>query len=167
MQRRCDLLKVTKVSTGRVQTWPEGPQKTPLPKAHGEHSLSEWDPGITGYLPGPAVHTRLGGASLDSEWLCASRTRGRTELGLWVLFCLTCTVFTLICCQRKCIMWREQYHQQYTPIPQFQLLTYLLHFYPTLLPFPLLDYFAANLDILSHCKYSQCSITKKLIYNPL
>ena len=154
MQRCCNLLKVTKVFTGRVQTWPGGPQKTPLPKVHGEHSLSEWDPGITGYLPGPAVHTRLGGASLDSESLCASRTWGRTELGLWVLFCLTCTVFTLIRCQRKCIMWREQYHQQYTPIPQFQLLTYLLHFYPTLLPFPLLDYLAANLDILSHCKYS-------------
>ena len=42
VQRRCDLLKVTKVFTGRVQTWPGVPQKTPLPKVHGEHSLSEW-----------------------------------------------------------------------------------------------------------------------------
>ena len=72
--------------TGRVQTWPGVPQKTPLPKVHGEHSLSEWDPGLTGYLPGPAVHTGLRGASLDSEWLHGSRTQGRTELGLWVLF---------------------------------------------------------------------------------
>ena len=144
-----------------------GPQKTPLPKVHGEHSLSEWDPGVTGYLPGPAVHTGLGGASLDSEWLHGSRTQGRTELGLWVLFCLAVTAFTLICCQRKYIMWREQYHKQHTPIPQFQLLTYLLHFYPTLLPFPPLDYFAANLDISAHCKHSLCvSITKKLFYNP-
>ena len=48
---------------------------------------SVWmDPGVTGYLPGPAVHTGLGGASLDSEWLHGSRTQGRTELGLWVLF---------------------------------------------------------------------------------
>ena len=44
------------------------------------------DPGLTGYLPGPAVHTGLGGASLDSEWLHGSRTQGRTELGLWVFF---------------------------------------------------------------------------------
>ena len=42
VQRHCDLLKVTKVFTGRVQTWPGVPQKTPLPKVHGEHSLSEW-----------------------------------------------------------------------------------------------------------------------------
>ena len=26
---------------------------------------SEWGSGINGYLPGPAVHTGLGGASLD------------------------------------------------------------------------------------------------------
>ena len=86
MQRHCDLLNVTKVFNGRVQTWPGVPQKTPLPKVHGEHSLSKWDPGITGYLPEPAVHTRLGGASLDSEWLYDSRTQGRTELGWWVFF---------------------------------------------------------------------------------
>ena len=59
MQRHCDLLNITKVFNGRVQTWP-GATKDTSAKVQGEYSLSEWDPGITGYLPGPAVYTGLG-----------------------------------------------------------------------------------------------------------
>lgn len=61
------------------------PQKIPLPKDHGEQSLSKWDPGIAYSLTGPAVHPELGGVSLDSEWFA---TQGR-KLGLnWATGCL-------------------------------------------------------------------------------
>lgn len=40
MQRHCDLLNVTKVFNGRVQTWP-GATKDTSAKVQGEHSLSE------------------------------------------------------------------------------------------------------------------------------
>ena len=167
VQRRCDLLKVTKVFTGRVQTWPGGHKRHLCPRCM-ESTVC-----LNGILvslvisQGQLCTPGSEGLPWTLSGLHGSRTQGRTELGLWVLFCLAVTAFTLICCQRKYIMWREQYHKQHTPIPQFQLLTYLLHFYPTLLPFPPLDYFAANLDISAHCKHSLCvSITKKLFYNP-
>ena len=106
MQRCCDLLNATKVFNGRIQTRPGGHQR-PLPNVQ-EHSLSEWGSGITGYLPGPAVHTGLGGASLDSGWSYNWRTWTRTELSWCVFFCccLACRLFVLTHCQRESIIQR-------------------------------------------------------------
>lgn len=165
MQRCCDLLNVTKVFNGRIQTIPGATKDT---SAQGPGAQSVWMGFWHHWLSPRASCAHRARRGFPGLWVVARlKDTGKDWTRLVGAFCLVFTVFTLICCQRKYIMWREQYHKQHTPTPQFQLLTYLLHFYPTLLPFPPLDYFAANLDISAHCKHSLCvSITKKLFYNP-
>ena len=92
MQRRCDLLNVTKVFNGRIQTRPAGRKRHLRPRSGSTVCLS-------GVLASP-VNSQGQLCTLGSEglpWILGGPTTEGHELGLnWAgayLFCLACRLF--------------------------------------------------------------------------